>query len=306
MEGRYQPTEGDYEMVAAARLLLEKVTLGKLARPAELVTVAKLMHALDRFPEPIGGVAATITITGPRRRHGDVEIYHWWRVSLQYAELVIESGGYYYRPPTGGDSFTTVHWVSQPGELTSREDYLQELWMVPGILPFERAVRALDVGANGVQLDAEDADNPLLADESDDDDEEYDEPDEDEAEAPIEEATTLNPHDDSQSNAPAIDPVDEAERELAGRAERAIAAHREAEYAYGAERCDMCRRSFETCGLFVDGATSTGAWANMCATCFQREGTGLGWGRGQLYARQRNGDWRLVGGIAGRPQPLDE
>ena len=42
-------------------------------------------------------------------------------------------------------------------------------------------------------------------------------------------------------------------------------------------------------------------WANRCAACFDSKGAGIGWTQGQRYARQPNGDWRMV---AGFPQEL--
>ena len=39
------------------------------------------------------------------------------------------------------------------------------------------------------------------------------------------------------------------------------------------------------------------AVANMCASCFELKGSGIGWGRGQLYAKQADGTWRLVAGF---------
>jgi hypothetical protein len=51
-------------------------------------------------------------------------------------------------------------------------------------------------------------------------------------------------------------------------------------------------------GIFVDGKVRNSfEWANMCALCFEKHGEGIGWGRGQLYALQPNGDWRLVAGF---------
>ncbi len=51
-------------------------------------------------------------------------------------------------------------------------------------------------------------------------------------------------------------------------------------------------------GLFVDGRLRNDLmWGNMCAACFNSKGAGIGWGEGQLYARQPNGDWRMVAGF---------
>lgn len=46
---------------------------------------------------------------------------------------------------------------------------------------------------------------------------------------------------------------------------------------------------------FVDGATRTGPWANMCPECFKKFGIGLGVGRGQHYVKQPDGRWKKVG-----------
>ena len=41
----------------------------------------------------------------------------------------------------------------------------------------------------------------------------------------------------------------------------------------------------------------------MCAKCFERNGDELGWGKGQLYARQTDGMWRLVFGFDESQKP---
>lgn len=96
----------------------------------------------------------------------------------------------------------------------------------------------------------------------------------------------------------AVSPVDDAERALAQMISRAEVEQRPTDYAAGAEECDYCHRSFDRCGLFVDGKLrGDSMWANMCASCFPKHGEGIGWGRGQIFARQANGDWRLVAGF---------
>lgn len=41
----------------------------------------------------------------------------------------------------------------------------------------------------------------------------------------------------------------------------------------------------------------TGEWTCMCAVCFADFDSEVGYGQGQLYQRQPNGDWLLVGGF---------
>lgn len=67
------------------------------------------------------------------------------------------------------------------------------------------------------------------------------------------------------------------------------------------DHCDLCGCNLsETTPAFVDGKAGPRGWANMCAQCFMRDGKGIGWGIGQLYAqvRGRRGtlQWRLIGG----------
>ena len=70
------------------------------------------------------------------------------------------------------------------------------------------------------------------------------------------------------------------------------------QFADGIERCHLCQCNLTERGLFVDGSLrGQGGWVNMCARCFGRAGSGIGWGKGQLYSRQPDGKWRLVAGF---------
>ncbi|MCL6698282.1 hypothetical protein LZ496_05740 [Sphingomonas sp. NSE70-1] len=71
--------------------------------------------------------------------------------------------------------------------------------------------------------------------------------------------------------------------------------------------CDLCSAQLDKLQLFIDGATQSGMWANMCPKCFLEEGHSIGWGKGQLYLNIGNGDWRLVaGGDPDAREPSDE
>ena len=48
-------------------------------------------------------------------------------------------------------------------------------------------------------------------------------------------------------------------------------------------QCDVCKANITE--EFVDGMTVYGPWANMCMSCFNIIGIGLGTGRGQLYRK---------------------
>jgi hypothetical protein len=70
----------------------------------------------------------------------------------------------------------------------------------------------------------------------------------------------------------------------------------EGQHSSPPSECDLCGSLTSAHGFFVDGATAEGAWANMCARCYVREGTGIGWGVGQLYQASLDGRWRLIAG----------
>ena len=61
----------------------------------------------------------------------------------------------------------------------------------------------------------------------------------------------------------------------------------------GTKTCQLCK----TTGLttYVDGATAYGPLADMCETCHDLVGKGLGTGRGQKYELQ-NGRWVKTAG----------
>jgi hypothetical protein len=73
---------------------------------------------------------------------------------------------------------------------------------------------------------------------------------------------------------------------------------RRKEKYYGApEVCDCCSKSFEGQQYMIDGGLKGSiAWANMCAECFSRVGTDIGWGKGQLYLKHE-GSWLMVAGF---------
>jgi stage V sporulation protein K len=105
----------------------------------------------------------------------------------------------------------------------------------------------------------------------------------------------ISDHDDSWS----VEPVDDAEKRLAALIDPDEVKGRDSVLRSDADDCDICGCNVEKRGLIIDGRLQGDLkWANMCADCFGDSGAGIGWGRGQLYARQLNGDWRLVAGFA--------
>ena len=62
--------------------------------------------------------------------------------------------------------------------------------------------------------------------------------------------------------------------------------------------CDLCKCAFNEEKYLIDGRLKgVRAWAFMCADCFAEQGSGIGWGVGQLYRRERDSSWLLVSGF---------
>lgn len=60
--------------------------------------------------------------------------------------------------------------------------------------------------------------------------------------------------------------------------------------------CDICIIPIDERQWFVEGQMGEGTWANMCPKCFWERGHSIGWGRGQLYWKVGDHQWRLVSG----------
>src|ERR1051326_6093317 len=109
---------------------------------------------------------------------------------------------------------------------------------------------------------------------------------------------------DHQTDAPCfILPTSNVEHRLAARIDVAEIGRHESAYAFGVEHCDLCNHDLKSAGLFVDGSMRDATtWTNMCIPCFEAQGEGIGWGDGQVYAKQPDGRWRLIAGFAPREE----
>jgi len=68
-------------------------------------------------------------------------------------------------------------------------------------------------------------------------------------------------------------------------------------YAYFTEYiCDFCQKDLNYEEYFIDGNTKTGIWALMCPQCFDKQGTTIRFGEGQLYGKMED-KWLMLGGL---------
>ena len=185
MSELYEFDAKDDELLSAAKILLKKVAVAETTRPAQLVTVAKLLHVLAVLPRVTTGVTASVSVSCPRHQFDDIETFHWLDFAVKEDRLCISSGGHFYQPSSGGDTFTTMGWIAIPEEPAELDDYRDHLWMVPDVRSFPEGVESIDLSAGGYTVEIVDDDNPLLAERQDEDVEDEDagvEIDKDEAE----------------------------------------------------------------------------------------------------------------------------
>lgn len=296
MPERYHLNAQDRDLLQAATILLKKAAAAETLRPAELVSVAKLQHVLSALPRVTPDLNVTVQITGPRREFGEIETWHYWEVAVEGDRLSLSSGGHFHQPSTGGDSFTTMNWASMPEEPSEFEDYRPTLWMVPDVQSFPDGVAGIDFASGAYKIEITDSDNALLEEEEDTDEDAGDV-------EPSENLSVDEDHEESERNVGprepwSVTPLDAAEKRLAAMIDPAEVDANEAQHAYNAENCGSCGCLLSDRGLFVDGRLrGQPMWGNMCANCFESKGDGIGWGRGQLYARQSSGSWRFVAGF---------
>ncbi len=168
LENEEEPTayilsKRDKGILSAALLFLEKITRASFTRPAQLVSVAKVLHLLKRLPNTSNEeFDIRIEICGPTRYFGPNAISHSWCVQIEGRLIQISSHGYFSRESTGGDSFTAMRWNAAPGEEAIFEDYLEHLDLVDDAKPFPEEIEELNLTESDFSLSVEDDDNPLL------------------------------------------------------------------------------------------------------------------------------------------------
>ena len=289
---QYELSKHDRVIVAATCQLIDKLTRSNTLSPAQRVSVAKIQFVLSRLPRVTEDLDLSINVTGPRRLFNEIETYHWWTIAIEGSQMGVTGGGHFYQPSTGGDSFSTFRWVTVPGCPSEYLDQLEKLAIVPDIAPFDVISDRIDFAKEKFEVEVIDSENVFLGEDYEDEDEDEDQ------DSDLEGAHEDSDDEDVPPEPLQISPVDKAESSLAAMIDAAMVNRVRAEYAYGVEQCDFCKRPVEELGLFVDGdVLGGGGWANMCAKCFGLKGMGIAWGKGQLYARQSNGSWRLTRGF---------
>lgn len=175
--------EADEAVLATTKLLVTKVLGSHLPSDAEREVVFTIANALASLPDVVSNLNISFTLTGPRRKFGDHEIYHFWTVEFVEDQIEIASGGHFYRPSTGGDTFTSFRWGAYPGFETECHEYSSSLRIVDDAKPFASEIHDLDLSERGYSVTAM-IDGEDVGDENDDEEEEDDDCSDDEHESP--------------------------------------------------------------------------------------------------------------------------
>jgi len=276
MNEAYILTNPDKNILCSAKELLWKMVRSKLFSIAQLEQVTKVLKILERMPEISEELNVSISLVGPHRSFGEHEIVHWWEIKVEGQLISVESGGHFYRNSTGGDSFTCMSWSAYPGENTEFENYLNTLHIVDDVMPFEPEVRQIDLSDSGYSV-------TIYVDD---------------------EEITGNKIDKSNQNiTELLKPIDEYEERLNQMTKVKLALTLNKKYLRKILKCDICGCNLNDRTLFIDGRLRGEImWANMCSKCFFQRGEGIGWGDGQLYAKQPDGSWLMVAGFPTKEQ----
>lgn len=156
----YEFDEVDHAVVAITQQLIAQVLGSRLLNTSERAVVRAIEKVFTNLPAAADDLYASFSLVGPRRMFGDHEIYHRWSVVVEGEQLQVSAGGHFYRPSTGGDSFSSFRWVANTGCTTECEDYSPSLQIVDDAKPFGNEIEDLDLSEPGysltVTLDGED------------------------------------------------------------------------------------------------------------------------------------------------------
>ena len=143
----------DYDIVSATKELLWKIARRERLSARQLEVIARALQVFELLPLAIPDFEIQIQISGPRRTFGSHEIYHWWHIEIEGGDVVVTSGGHFYRPETGGDAFSSMEWSTSPGFATVYHDYLDSIAIVDDAQPFKSEIQSIDFSKAGYSLE---------------------------------------------------------------------------------------------------------------------------------------------------------
>ncbi len=146
------------DIIQVAKLLLWKIAKSSISDdPKKKIIIGKLFGILQNLPKAIIGEYIRVDLKGPKRKDGTHEIFHFWTMELRDdGTISISSGGWFSRPESGGESFSSMSWEVSPGFKPEFNDYLHALELVDDADTFENEVLGIDLKESGYKLEVED------------------------------------------------------------------------------------------------------------------------------------------------------
>jgi hypothetical protein len=142
----------DNDIVSATQQLLRKAASSAIITARGLGVVNRILQVFEALSSVVADLDLRLQVTGPCRTFGSHEINHWWNIEIENGSLCVSSGGYFYRPETGGYAFTSMMWRACPGFETEYSDYTDTLSLVDDAKPFDLEVQEIDFANGGYAL----------------------------------------------------------------------------------------------------------------------------------------------------------
>lgn len=310
-EPGYLFDEADQALLQLIAEVLHRGFFEQRATWAQKVSIAKLLHVLTRLPARPDVMVVEVSFVSPRQTFDDIDVYFWLTVQVDGLDLSVTYGGHVFNPSRGGDIFTAFRWDCSPGGEPEWVTYYPQLAGVPGLQSPDEAFRGMGESQSGFAINVTDDENPLLdceacsdgafitlspssmVSEASQGDERQPRP----GWAEVDEEASEDDSDDDTDAPAEINPVSRADKALLASIGPPSLSKINRGSAFGVENCDGCGLDLSTVGFFVDGNAPQSGWGNYCANCTLQKKVPIAYGRGQLYARQPNGDWYGVAGF---------
>jgi len=158
----YELSGQDQMAISAAKMMLVRLTHSWQLRPSQLVSVAKLIHALELLPRVAAPMHVRVVVAGPPEPSSDGLARPWWEVGLEHGRLCLCCGAESYPPTAFADRRTAMMCLAQPGRPAERPDIKGTGTDYPGLGVFEHSSGALDFSKAELDLLVIDPDNPWL------------------------------------------------------------------------------------------------------------------------------------------------
>ena len=160
MPQNYRFDSEDKPIIFAIDGLVRRLIYSGKLRPAEIVSVAKILHVLVNLPSVNEDVSVTVELKAKREGYG---LFKSFRFSVSN-ELYLECAT--------RDGILTMEWHAFPGRRTERDEYWESEWMPH----FYSSDQPLALNLDDCEITVEDEDNPLLLEPDQDDCEATEEP----------------------------------------------------------------------------------------------------------------------------------